>query len=266
MYEFHTDKSRYFDMQYRVTREFILPYLREHTKSKSWDRVLEIGCGEAGVLKCFVEEGSFCTGIELSEARIASAEQFHAEALAKSRIEFVNRNIYDIQPEHDLGGRYDLVLLKDVIEHIPSQNEFLHLLPFFLREGGVVFFAFPPWQMPFGGHQQVCRSKVLSHLPYFHLLPAGLYRFVLRLFGESRETIAALMDIQRTGISIERFERYLKSSGFRIRAVRHYFFNPIYSFKFGIQPRVLPAILSAIPYLRDFITTSSYYIVDHPGG
>ena len=105
MYEFHADKDRYFDMQYRVTREYILPFLQQALPGKKWTRVLEIGCAEAGVLKCFVEEGAFCTGIELSSYRIERAVQYHQEALQQGRIEFVNRNIFDIDPEHDLGGR-----------------------------------------------------------------------------------------------------------------------------------------------------------------
>jgi len=104
MYEFHSDKDRYFDMQYRVTREHILPFLQQYAPGKKWKRVLEIGCAEAGVLKCFLEEGAFCTGIELSSSRIASAEKYHEQAVKEGRIEFVNRNIADIDPEHDLGG------------------------------------------------------------------------------------------------------------------------------------------------------------------
>ena len=55
MYEFHSDKDRYFDMQYRVTREHILPFLRQYATGKKWNGVLEIGCAEAGVLKAFRE-------------------------------------------------------------------------------------------------------------------------------------------------------------------------------------------------------------------
>ena len=129
MYEFHGDKERYFDIQYRVTKEYILPFINNIVPGKKWDRVLEIGCAEAGVLKCFLEEGSFCTGIELSADRLENAEKFHTLALKEGRIEFINRNIFDIDPDYDLGGRYDLIILKDVIEHIPGQKEFMHQLP-----------------------------------------------------------------------------------------------------------------------------------------
>lgn len=261
MYEFHSDKERYFDIQYRVTKDYILPFIQKLAPQKKWERVLEIGCAEAGVLKCFLEEGSFCTGIELSSSRLDTAEKYHAEALKAGRIEFVNRNIFDIDPEHDLGGRYDLIILKDVIEHIPGQKEFMHQLPSFLNEGGYIFFAFPPWQMPYGGHQQICRSKFLSKLPYFHLLPKPLYKGILKLAGEKDGTIQDLMEVKSTGISIERFERCLKFNNLDVAGKQHYLFNPIYQYKFNVRPRVQSGFLSRIPWLRNFITTGSYYLV-----
>jgi len=261
MYEFHIDKERYFDIQYRVTKDYILPFIKEHAPGKKWTRVLEIGCAEAGVLKCFLEEGAFCTGIELSPPRLEYAEKFHAEALMEGRIEFVNRNIFDIDPKNDLGGCYDLVILKDVIEHIPGQKEFMHQLPSFLNDGGYIFFAFPPWQMPYGGHQQVCRNKFLSKLPYFHLLPKPLYRGILKLAGEPDLVIEELLDAKSTGISIERFERCLKFNNLEVVGKRHYLFNPIYQYKFNIRPHTQSGFVSRIPWLRNFITSGSYYLV-----
>ena len=261
MYEFHKDKDRYFDMQYRVTKDYILPMLQQHAPGKKWSRVLEIGCAEAGVLKCFLEEGAFCTGIELSTYRIEQAKKYHEEALAEGRIEFVNRNIFDIDPEHDLGGKYDLVILKDVIEHIPGQLEFISQLTLFLKEDGYIFFAFPPWQMPYGGHQQVCKSKILSKLPYFHLLPSFLYKGVLTMAGEVQVTIVDLMEVKSTGISIERFEKCLRANKLKTVAKQHFLFNPIYQYKFGVKPRLQNSLVRSIPWVRNFLTTGVYYMV-----
>src|SRR5688572_13744675 len=261
MYEFHTDKERYFEIQYRVTKEYIIPFIKEHAPGKVWKRVLEIGCAEAGVLKAFLEEGAFCTGIELSADRLISANKYHAQAVAEGKIEFINRNIFDIDPEHDLGGRYDLIILKDVIEHIPGQKEFIHHLPSFLNEGGMIFFAFPPWQMPYGGHQQVCKNKFLSKLPYYHLLPRSIYSSILKLGGESNQTIEDLIDVKETGISIERFEKALKFNKLKILGKQHYLFNPIYQYKFGVRPKKQNALISGIPVLRDFVSSASYYLV-----
>ena len=261
MYDFHKDKSTYFDHQYRTTQEYIIPFLEESFELTSDLKVLEIGCAEAGVLKAFTERGNSCVGIELSEGRVKLAEQFMADEVSNGLVRFIVRNIYDIDIEKDIGHRFDLIILKDVIEHIPNQEIFIRKLKDFLNPGGNVFFGFPPWQMPFGGHQQVAKSKFLMYLPYFHLLPYPVYKGVLRMFGESEAKIKGLIEIKDTGISIERFERIVKKEQYGILR-RHFFLvNPIYKYKFGLKPRNKIPVISAIPGLRNFVTTCVYYII-----
>src|SRR5690606_16503950 len=146
-------------------------------------------------------------------------------------------------------------------EHVPGQKEFLAQLPLFVAEGGLVFFAFPPWAMPYGGHQQLCRNKWLARLPYFHLLPGSVYRAILRLTGEPDHVIKDLQEIKNTGISIERFERYLRVNHLTTVAKAHYLVNPIYQYKFGMKPRRVWSWISRIPWFRNFITTGVYYLV-----
>ncbi len=261
MYEFHGDKRRYFDMTYTVTKNHILPYIQSHFSFFPGMRVLEIGCGEAGVLKAFTELGYSCTGIELEEWRLEFAREFMKEELAQGKIDFLNRDIYLVDPEKDLGSKYDIIILKDVIEHIPNQEKFMPQLHRFLNEGGVVFFAFPPWMMPYGGHQQVLPKKWASKLPYYHLLPGKMYPAMLRALGVNDSGINTMEEIRSTGISIERFERICKDSNYSIVNRRFYLFNPIYEFKFGIKPRLQWGWLTRIPWFRNFITMGMYYVV-----
>jgi len=261
MFEFHQDKRTYFDYQYRTAKEYILPFVRQHRPLPAGSKVLEIGCGEAGVLKAFLEENCQCMGIELHENRIETAKSFMPDFVASGQLELIARNIYDIDPQQELNFRFDLIILKDVIEHIPDQDRFMHFLQAFLAPEGVVFFAFPPWYMPFGGHQQICRSKYLSKLPYFHLLPMPLYKQVLRWGGENDRTILELEEIKDTGISIERFESILRKRQYAVLRRKIFLINPIYQFKFGWAPRIQNAFLSSLPYVRDFLSTAVYFLV-----
>jgi len=264
MFDFHKDKKRYFDYQYRTSRDYIVPFIARHMDLEQPLRVLEIGCAEAGVLKAFTDKGHQCVGIELMEGRLKLARTFMKEEMEKGLIRFINKNIYDIEVEKDIGYRFDLILLKDVIEHIPRQEIFIDKLPDFLNPGGKVFFAFPPWYMPFGGHQQLCRSKFLSKLPYYHLLPMPAYKSLLRAFGEPASVQKDLEEIKTTGISIERFERISKKN-YRILERKLYLFNPIYKYKFRVKPRGQLGIVTALPYLRDFLSTCAYYLITPKG-
>jgi len=261
MYDFHKDKKRYFNIQKEVTEEYIIPFLSEHFDINKPQKVLEIGSAEAGVLKAFTDRGHSCVGIELSENRVLFAKKFMAEELNENKIKFFSRNIYDINPEEELGFKFDLIILKDVIEHIHDQEKFISILKRFLKKNGKVFFAFPPWQMPFGGHQQMAKSKILSKMPYFHLLPMFLYKFTLKVFGISKGQIEALAEVKETGISIERFERIIKNSEYNIIKKKFYLFNPIYKWKFGVKPKEQFSFISAIPFLRNFFTFGVYYII-----
>ncbi|MFD0861274.1 class I SAM-dependent methyltransferase [Sungkyunkwania multivorans] len=261
MFEFHGDKARYFNYQYLTSKEHIIPFVESELAFDKQLNVLEIGCAEAGVLKAFTELGHRCTGIELSESRVQLAKEFFAEELAAKQIKFIIKDIYDIRFPEDLQEKFDLVILKDVIEHIHDQERFIKRLEGFLSPNGKVFFGFPPWQMPFGGHQQLCRSNFLGKLPYFHLLPKILYKGMLKLFGEKEATIAILLEIKETGISLERFERILEKESFAVKKKRLFLTNPIYRYKFGLKTRRQFNLIARLPYLRNFFTSCGYYVV-----
>jgi 2-polyprenyl-3-methyl-5-hydroxy-6-metoxy-1,4-benzoquinol methylase len=74
------------------------------------------------------------------------------------KVRFVGKDIYLVEAA-ELDGLFDIIVMKDVIEHIHDQSRLLARLKDFLKPNGVVFFGFPPWQMPFGGHQQICNNK-----------------------------------------------------------------------------------------------------------
>jgi hypothetical protein len=129
-----------------------------------------------------------------------------------------------------------------------------------LSDEGKIFVGFPPWQMPFGGHQQICDHAIPAVLPYIHLLPKKIYKRLLRLLGE-KKTVPILMETKETGLSIERLERIIRTEDYRIEAKRLYLFNPIYKSLFGIPTlRQLPPI-AHIPYVRDFLSTCAYYLI-----
>lgn len=261
MFDFHSDKSTYFNYQYRTAKEFIIPFLEESYELKPDQKVLEIGCAEAGVLKAFTERGHECVGIELSAGRVTLAKQFMEEEVKANQIRFIVKNIYDIDIETDIGHKFDLVILKDVIEHIPNQELFLNKLKDFLTPNGKVFFGFPPWQMPFGGHQQMCTKKIMSTLPYFHLLPMKVYKALLKAAGEPEKTINGLVEIKETGISIERFESIVKKENYTQLRRQFFLFNPIYKYKFNLKPRTQFPFFSALPVFRNFVTTCAYYLI-----
>jgi SAM-dependent methyltransferase len=260
-FDFHKDKERYFKMQTENAVEYMLPFIEKELPITKGMKVLEIGCAEGGVIKAFIDRGCIGYGVELSPSRLAKAKQNLAKEESEDRAFLINKNIYDVDFEQEMQGQFDLIILKDVIEHIFDQNKLIHKLRDFLKPEGHIFFGFPPWQMPFGGHQQVAKSKLLSKFPYFHLLPTSIYKGVLKTFNESDETITELLEIKETGISIERFERICKENNYSIKQRTFYLVNPIYTYKFKMKALKQLSPISALPWARNFVTTCMYYLI-----
>lgn len=257
MFEFHADRNRYFEIQLLNARQHVIPFVERFLPIRPGMRVLEIGCGEGGVLKAFLERGCMGVGVELDPSRVEDAGRFLNAELEAGSLRILSKDIYQVDVDADFQGPFDLILLKDVIEHIHDQSRLIGWMKQYLKPQGAVFFGFPPWQMPFGGHQQICRSR-LSRLPYIHLLPRGLYRFLLRW---KKEPVEDLLEIRDTRISIERFERICAEQGYRIPLSEHYLLNPIYAWKFGWKARRQLSLIRALPYFRNYLTTCVYYLI-----
>lgn len=264
MFDFHTNKRRYFEMQRRISAEYVLPMLAKHIEKEGPWRVLEVGCAEAGVLKAFVDVGHHGVGIELEQSRAEIARSFIGDLIKEGRASIITQDIYQVDP-HELEPKgFDVIILKDVIEHIPNQEKMVPRLAEFLAPGGKIFFGFPPWMMPFGGHQQVGKTPWVSKVPWIHLLPAPIYKGWVRLAGEPVHIRKELAYIRSTRITIERFERIVEESKLEISERVLWMFNPIYALKFGIGARKQLKIFSAIPFLRNFVSTAAYYVVGSP--
>ncbi len=257
MQERHQNKQQYFVEQGLTTKKFVVPYVAGLMDFNPGTEVLEIGCAEAGNLKPFLDMGCKATGIDISCSRIDLAREFYKNHKYKKNLTLICADIYNVNPEK----KYDLIIMRDVIEHIPNQEKFMGFVKDFLKPEGKFFLAFPPWQNPFGGHQQICKNKLLSKLPYYHILPKNLYRFILKTFNEEDERIEGLLEIKETGISIERFERILKKENYKIDKRTFYFINPNYETKFGLKPRLQVKPVTVIPFLRNFLTTAMYYVI-----
>lgn len=256
----HKDERVRYEQQVDNSRTYVLPFISQTKPLGKGVHVLEIGCGEGGVLVPFAEAGCHCVGVDLNPLRIDYANELMADYVKQGTVEFLYKNVYDDDFLHRFKNYFDIIILKDAIEHIPNQEMFIPYLKNLIKRDGQVFFGFPPWYMPFGGHQQIAEKKI-AMMPYYHILPKAVYKRLLHLFGENKDNIIELLDIHDTQISIERFERIIKKSGLHVVKKQHYLINPIYQYKFGWKPRKQSRLISALPFLRNFLTTCVYYTV-----
>lgn len=254
----HIDREKYFCEQNQIAEKVLVPYIDSKFPVSSETSVIEIGCGEAGNLYAFLAAGCSVTGIDCSAIRIERARNYYSSHPLRKNLSLIACDIFEIDPNET--GTFDLIILRDSLEHISNQEKLLAHLKKFLNHGGRLFISFPPWQMPFGGHQQLCENRFLSRLPYFHLLPKPAYIALLKVFSEKPYRIDELLAIRNTRITIERFKKLVTTNSLAIEREDFYFINPAYQVKFKLKPRRL-FFLFNIQHLRNFYTTACYFLL-----
>ncbi len=250
----HTNRNQYFKELAQTCEKYFLPFIERHIQITPECNILEIGCGEGGNLVPFSKRGCRVTGIDISEIRIAEAKQFFREEKLEGY--FLSQDIFTAS----FKDKFDIII-HDVIEHVLAKKRLLTIALDLLNRNGLIYVGFPPWQMPFGGHQQICSNKIISSLPFIHLLPTKTYNAVLKKAKVSQHTIDGLLEIKDCRTTIEHFKKLIKEIDLMQVDEAYYFINPHYETKFGLKPRKTISFFSSIPILRNFFTTSYFAIL-----
>ncbi len=101
-------------------------------------RVLDIGCGDAGVLIALAERGAKCAGIELDRKSLRRA---HLRAEEHGVQLDLREGVAEELPFPD--GSFDLVLLDNVLEHVTDQRRTLAEIRRVLAQGGLLYMVTP---------------------------------------------------------------------------------------------------------------------------
>ena len=94
MFEFHRDRRRYFEIQVENSRTSVIPFIESCFTLPPHSQILEIGCGEGGVLKAFIEKGHTGVGVELDETRVVNGKEWMAEEIASGSMRFIVEDIF----------------------------------------------------------------------------------------------------------------------------------------------------------------------------
>lgn len=72
--EHHLDATLRHKQQVDNSRDYVLPFIQQEFPQLEGLRVMEVGCGEGGVLTPFLEKGCNCVGVDLAPDRIELAK------------------------------------------------------------------------------------------------------------------------------------------------------------------------------------------------
>jgi len=235
------DRKAYLEYQIQIgeyyLEHFVAPYARGN-------RVLDIGCGEGGVLIAFQRAGYQCTGLEYSWERLNYAREMGNPAI---------RLMHGDIEQFIAAEQFDVILMLDVIEHLGRKAEALQHLNQMLSPHGIAVISFPPFRSAFGGHQQVMRS-FLKYIPFIHLAPRSVYRWLLE--NIERQNVEAHWRNYKTGICIKDFEKLVHQVGFRIILRNTYLVRPRQALRFRLKIKAYRG-----RWLTEYLTTGAEYVL-----
>lgn len=249
--------ERYFwRYQYRLADEMLIPYLKKRGAFSPGNRVAEVGCAEGGVLAAFVKAGgASALGTDISTYRLGTGEKV-ARSLGID-IALVHHDICNDPLPKEWLGRYDLVLVRDVIEHIEDTALALRQVRELLKPGGFLFVNFPPYASPYGGHQHTLKN-FWGKLPYMHLLPEPLFQ---KMIASGRKAdIVEVKRLRNIRLSAKKFAAAAKDAGFSIVKEEYFLIRPVFKMKFGL-PEVSLTKISAVPFVKEMFSLEAAYLL-----
>jgi len=225
----HPRTIRNYRMQYRLARHTLIPWLEKLGVLPQPAAVIEIGCAEGGVVGAFVERGtSLAAGTDIMGPLLTQISDPLAKRLGFD-ITFSEHDVIYQDPLPEWRGAFDVVVLRDVIEHLDDAGIALKNIAKLLKPGGVVLLTFPPYTSPFGGHQQLL-GTTLGKLPFVHLLPKSMFnRIVTSGDPQNAEEVERL---HRIRLSADDIHRAGPAAGLQLVAERYFLLRPVFRWKY----------------------------------
>lgn len=118
----HADRQLYFNEQSITTQKYVIPFIEKHKPITADSHILEIGCGEGGNIKPFLDLGCKVTGIDINGGQIAIAKEIYSVHPNNRNLTLICEDIYKVT---ELHNKFDIIIIRDVIEHIPFYKEVL---------------------------------------------------------------------------------------------------------------------------------------------
>lgn len=245
-------------MQYRLAQHTLIPWLERFGLLPDNAAVCEIGCAEGGVLAAFADRGtSYALGTDIQEPLLREISTPVWKALDYT-ITFTQHDvIYDEVPT-EWQQRFDVVLLRDVIEHLDDAGIALRNIARIIKPGGVVLVTFPPYTSAFGGHQQLL-GTTLGSLPFVHLLPWSIFKGIVSKGDPvNQEEVERLHTIR---CSAKKVTDAAARAGMKVVDQRYFGLRPVFRWKYE---RPIPSFevgpLAALPGVKAIAMEAAFVL------
>lgn len=259
--------QRYRRYQAELAARYLIPTLRGWGVDPAGKRLLEAGSGNGGCTAEFHRAGCHVTAVDIDENLVERAIALD-EAEGVPVATFTGDVCRPDCPGLDRGP-FDIILLRDVVEHLDDLAGALENLSRNLSDTGVIFIVFPPYYSAYGAHQQILPPKRVGKIPYnklpfIHLLPDRWFSAITRGDTPPHREVARLRGIRLT---IRKFSRSVAAARLAVRCRKYYLTRPTHNLRFGV-PVVGASFLGRMPFVNELLVTACYCLLEKkkPGG
>lgn len=123
------------------TYRLLIPEINKYLKTPK--KILDIGCGAGTLSLYYAKKGNNVTGIDISKNAVGSANE-SAKILRLNNVRFSQVNF----PKSLPVGKYDFIILTEVLEHLKDDELALRKINSLLNKGGILFISTPSQNAP----------------------------------------------------------------------------------------------------------------------
>jgi SAM-dependent methyltransferase len=246
----------YFEYQRRLCDEVVIPWLSPRLDLRGLE-VGDFGAHHGGMLDALRDSGLVASGIGLElSADVVASSPFVGDD--RFRLE-----VADVTARDPDAPTFDLVLMHDVLEHIPEYEGAVVAVAQALRPGGHLFVTFPPYYSPFGGHQHLAGNRA-RNVPFLHVLPRRLFfrlaRPVANEYMTAEAARADMASVRATRLTLRRAERAFARAGLELVDRDLFLLRPEYTVRYGVKSR-RAGVLGRLPLVREALVGGGFYLV-----
>jgi SAM-dependent methyltransferase len=258
---FDSHRIKLWEYQYLLGRDFTIEYLKWNNAFASGSVICEIGSGEGGVAQALALAGAkevLCT--DILEHRL-EAGQLMANNFGLN-IKYIYHNVMEDDIPAEWLGKFDLVIFRDVMEHLEDPELAMKRILLLLKQDGKLFITFPPYYSPYGGHQQIVRGNIFSKLPFIHYLPKNIFKLLVSSgLDYGIDEVIRLKDYRLTPRKLKKIAKKLNYS---ITTEDYFLLRPVFKPRFNL-PVFKISFLKKIPGLIDILSLEASFVLSKSG-